>query len=209
MTRSANDFTVVALSLVITRPPFERRLAGLMIPTGAEAELRTLPSMTPAIVKSLIEKRPFMTVVDLNAFLLGQKLTPEQAAEFYRKAFVHVNLNTGTREEIVLIPGAGTRMAREFAEYRPWKNWAQFDKEIGKYVGQQETDRLKQYVFIPINLNTAGDEDLLTIPGAGPRMLREFKEYRPWKTKEQFDKEIGKYVGPQETARFWRYVVIQ
>jgi hypothetical protein len=26
----------------------------------------------------------------------------------------------------------------EFAEYRPWKTWAQFDKEIGKYVGQPE-----------------------------------------------------------------------
>jgi DNA uptake protein ComE-like DNA-binding protein len=109
----------------------------------------------------------------------------------------------------MLIPGAGTRMAREFAEYRPWKTWAQFDKEIGKYVGQQETDRLKQYVFIPLNLNTASDEDVLTIPGAGQRMVREFKEYRPWKTKEQFDKEIGKYVGPKETARLWRYVVIQ
>jgi hypothetical protein len=40
-------------------------------------------------------------------------------------------------------------------------------------------------------------------------MVREFKEYRPWKTKEQFDKEIGKYVGAKETARLWRYVVIQ
>ena len=46
------------------------------------------------------------------------------------------------------------------------------------------------------------------IPGAGPRMVREFKEYRPWKTKEQFEKEIGKYVGPKEVARLWRYVVI-
>ncbi|MEO8256485.1 MAG: hypothetical protein ABI868_03985 [Acidobacteriota bacterium] len=183
---------------------------GLIDPNiAAEGELGGLPGMTPAIVKSLLETRPFMSVVDLNTFLLGQKLTPEQAAEFYRKAFVHVNLNLGTREEIVLIPGAGTRMAREFVEYRPWKNWAQFDKEIGKYVGQAETDRLKQYVFIPINLNTASDEDLLTIPGSGPRMVREFKEYRPWKTKEQFDKEIGKYVGPKETARFWRYVTIQ
>jgi len=176
---------------------------------AAETELRTVAPLTPAIVKALIDKRPFMSVLELNAFLLDQKLTQEQAAEVYRKAFVHVNLNTGTREEIMLIPGAGTRMAREFAEYRPWKNWAQFDKEIGKYVGQQETDRLKQYVFIPINLNTASDEDLLTIPGAGQRMVREFKEYRPWKTKEQFDKEIGKYVGAKETARFWRYVVIQ
>ena len=165
--------------------------------------------MTPAIVKALIEKRPFMSVTDLNAFLLAQKLTAQQAEEFYRKAFVHVNLNTGTREEIVLIPGAGTRMAREFMEYRPWKTWAQFDKEIGKYVGQQETDRLKQYVFIPVNLNTASDDDILSIPGAGKRMVREFKEYRPWKTKAQFDKEIGKYVGPAEVARLWRYVVIE
>jgi DNA uptake protein ComE-like DNA-binding protein len=130
-------------------------------------------------------------------------------SELYRRAFIHVDLNTGTREEILLIPGAGTRMAREFAEYRPWKSWAQFDKEIGKYVGQAETDRLKQYVFIPVNLNTASDDDILSIPGAGPRMVREFKEYRPWKSKAQFDKEIGKYVGAKETARLWRYVVIQ
>jgi DNA uptake protein ComE-like DNA-binding protein len=183
---------------------------GLIDPNVAsEAELRTLPHMTPAIVTSLIEKRPFLSVLDLNTFLTSQKLTAEQAAEFYRRAFVHVNLNTGTREEILLIPGAGARMAREFAEYRPWVNWAQFDREISKYVGQAETDRLKQYVFIPINLNTASDADLLTVPGAGARMVREFKEYRPWKTKAQFDAEISKYVGAKETSRFWRYFVIQ
>ena len=183
---------------------------GLLDPNiAAEKELVALPHMTPAIVKAMIDKRPFASVIELNAFLLGQKLTAPQAEEFYRKAFVHVNLNTGTREEILLIPGAGTRMTREFMEYRPWKAWAQFDKEIGKYVGQQETDRLKQYVFIPVNLNTATDEDILSIPGAGTRMVREFKEYRPWKVKAQFDKEIGKYVGPKETERLWRYVVIQ
>jgi len=175
---------------------------------AAEKELLALPHMTAAIAKALVEKRPFASITELDAFLLAQKLTPQQAEEFYRKAFVHVNLNTGTRDEILLIPGAGARMAREFAEYRPWKTWAQFDKEIGKYVGAQETDRLKQYVFIPVNLNTATDEDILSIPGAGTRMVREFKEYRPWKTKAQFDKEIGKYVGEKETARLWRYVVI-
>ena len=177
--------------------------------TAAEKDLLGLPNMTPAIVKGLIEKRPFGSVVELNTFLTSQSLTPAQATEFYGKAFVHVNLNTGTPEEILLIPGAGKRMVREFAEYRPWKTWAQFDKEISKYVGQPETDRLKQYVFIPVNLNTATDEDILSIPGAGARMVREFKEYRPWKTKAQFDKEIGKYVDAKETTRLWRYVVIQ
>jgi DNA uptake protein ComE-like DNA-binding protein len=183
---------------------------GLLDPNVAtEKDLVGLPHMTPAIVKAMLAARPFMSVTELNAFLLAQKLTPEQATDFYRKAFVHVNLNTGTRDEILLIPGAGARMAREFAEYRPWKTWGQFDKEISKYVGQPETDRLKQYVFIPIDLNAAADDVILTIPGLGSRMLGEFKEYRPWKTKAQFDKEIGKYVGAKETARLWRYVVIQ
>jgi DNA uptake protein ComE-like DNA-binding protein len=177
--------------------------------TAVEKDLLTLPHMTPAIVKGLLEKRPFASVVELNAFLTSQSLTPAQVTELYGKTFIHVNLNTGTPEEILLIPGAGKRMAREFAEYRPWKKWGQFDKEISKYVGQPETDRLKQYVFIPVNLNTATDEDILSIPGAGKRMVHEFKEYRPWKTKAQFEKEIGKYVDAKEVARLWRYVVIQ
>ena len=122
---------------------------GLIDPNVAsEAELRALPHMTPAIVTRMIEKRPFLSVLDLNTFLLGQKLTPEQAVEFYRRAFVHVNLNTGTREEILLIPGAGARMLREFKEYRPWKTKAQFDTEISKYVGAKETARFWRYFVI-------------------------------------------------------------
>ena len=80
-----------------------------------EKELSTLPGMTPAVAKALLAKRPFMSAVELNTFLLGQGLTPEQAAAFYAKAFIHINLNTATPEEIMLVPNAGRRMAREFA----------------------------------------------------------------------------------------------
>ena len=173
-----------------------------------EKDLLAAPHMSPGIVKGIMDKRPFASIVDLNTFLLSQGLSQQQATEFYGKVFIHINLNTATREEIVLIPRAGNRMAREFAEYRPWRNFTQFDKEIGKYVGPEETARLAQYGFIPINLNGATDEDILSIPGVGPRMLREFKEYRPWKTIEQFRKEIGKYVGAKEVARLERYVAI-
>jgi DNA uptake protein ComE-like DNA-binding protein len=176
--------------------------------TVSEQELAKLPHMTPATVKAILAARPFQSIVDVNKLLLAQKLTQEQATAFYDKAFVHINLNTATAEEILLIPRAGKRMAHEFEEYRPWKTWPQFDKEIGKYVGAQETARLAQYGFIPINLNTATDADILTIPGVGKRMLHEFKEYRPWKTSGQFDKEIGKYVDEKEVQRLKRYVVI-
>lgn len=214
MSRYRSVFTgalfAAALALVAGSTTHGQVAAGLLdanlVP---EAELAALPGMTPAIAKAAVAARPFATIVDFNKFLVDQKLTKEQIDAFYLKAFVHVNLNTGTRDEILLIPGAGNRMVREFAEYRPWKTWGQFDKEISKYVGQPETDRLKKYVFIPVNLNTATDEDIISIPGAGRRMVREFKEYRPWKTKEQFEKEIGKYVDAKEVARLWRFVVIQ
>ena len=213
MSRSAlrSIVPLIALGLALNTSPAAAQVGkGLIdLNSAPETELAALPNVTPAIVKGLLEKRPFATIVEANTYLMSQSLTADQLTEIYRKAFVHVNLNTATGEEILLIPGAGKRMVREFAEYRPWKTWAQFDKEIGKYVGDAETNRLKQYVFIPVNLNTASDDDILSIPGAGKRMVREFKEYRPWKAKAQFDKEIGKYVGPAEVARLWRYVVIE
>jgi DNA uptake protein ComE-like DNA-binding protein len=177
--------------------------------TVAEADLAKMPGVTPAVAKAIVAARPFDSIVAFNAFLLGQKLTQEQANELYKSAFIHINLNTATGEEILLVPGAGKRMAREFAEYRPWKSYAQFEKEIGKYVDAKEVARLAQYTFIPVNINTATDEDVFSIPGAGKRMVREFKEYRPWKTQAQFEKEIGKYVDAKEVKRLWRYVTIQ
>jgi DNA uptake protein ComE-like DNA-binding protein len=173
-----------------------------------EATLATLPGMTPAIAKAFVAARPFPTIVEAHAFLQGQKLTPDQLSALYGKAFVHVNLNTAKAPEILLIPKIANRMTREFEEYRPWKTMAQFDREIGKYVGAAETNRLKQYVFIPLDLNAATDDQFKTIPSLPSNMLREFKEYRPWKTKTQFDREIGKYVGEKETARLWRFMVI-
>jgi len=60
-----------------------------------------------------------------------------------------------------------------------------------------------------ININTATDAEILAIPGMGPRMLREFKEYRPYTSIEQFRREIGKYVDKAEVARLEKYIVIK
>lgn len=174
---------------------------------ASEKDLLALPHMNATLVKSIVEQRPFMKMADLNA-LLAKSLGKEQLAELYGKMFVQINLNTASAEEILMIPGAGNRMAREFREYRPYKTIGQFRKEIGKYVDVKEVARLEQYVFVPVNLNSASDDDILSIPGAGKRMVREFKEYRPWTSMEQFRKEIGKYVDKKELARLEKYVTI-
>ena len=204
-------FVVFTLALLLAAPAAAqvgKSLGVVDANTIAEADLAKLPGMTPAIAKAVVAARPFDSIVAFNTFLLGQKLTQEQASEIYKHAFIHINLNTATGEEILLVPGAGKRMAREFAEYRPWKTYAQFDKEIGKYVDAKEVARLAQYTFIPLNLNTGTEAEFMTIPGVGKRMAHEFDEYRPWKAQAQFEKEIGKYVDAKEVKRLWRFVFI-
>ena len=69
--------------------------------TASEQDLAKMPHMTPAIAKALVGVRPFKSITELNTFLIGQGLTQEQAMEFYQKAFVHINRNTATRDEIL------------------------------------------------------------------------------------------------------------
>ena len=174
---------------------------------ASEKELAAMPHLNAALVKAIVDARPFPSITELDG-LLSKSLKREQITELYGRLFVHLNLNTATREQILLIPNTGPRMAHEFEEYRPYKALAQFHREIDKYVDDNELARLEQYVFVPINLNTASDADILTVPGLGNRMLHEFKEYRPYKAIEQFRREIGKYVDKKEVARLERYVTI-
>jgi DNA uptake protein ComE-like DNA-binding protein len=176
---------------------------------AGEKELATVPHLSAAIVKGIMEKRPFLSPTDLNTYLTSQGLTKEQLAQVYGKIFVHINLNTASKEEIMLIPGMGPRMLHEFEEYRPYPALARFHREIDKYVDDNELARLEQYVFVPINLNTASDADIQTIPGIGTKMLHEFKEYRPYPNIEKFRREIGKYVNAKEVARLERYVTLK
>ncbi len=212
MFRFVRAIAFLALTLAAAAPlagQVGSRTSVLDAGTATEAELAALPHMNAARARATVAARPFASVKALDALLGAQGLGAEQRKELYARLFVPINLNTATKDEILLIPGVGTRMLHEFEEYRPYQSLAVFHREIDKYVDDAELARLEQYVFVPINLNTATDADFMTIPGLGPRMLREFKEYRPYTSIEQFRKEIGKYVDAKEVARLARYVTIK
>ncbi len=60
-----------------------------------------------------------------------------------------------------------------------------------------------------LNLNTVTEDELLnTIPDFGNRMVREFFEYRPYISIQQFRKEIGKYVDEAQVAAYEQYVYV-
>ncbi|MBP9899005.1 MAG: hypothetical protein KBF28_11570 [Gemmatimonadales bacterium] len=210
MSFTLRRFAPLALLLLATTPVSAQvgKNLGALNPNLATAEqLATVPGMTPAIIEAVVAGRPYLTMTALDA-ALAKSFTAAQRKALYPKLFLEVNLNTATDAEFNLIPGMGPKMLKEFNEYRPYASLAVWRKEIGKYVDAAEVARFEQYVFVPVELNTATDEDILSIPGAGRRMVREFKEYRPWKNEAQFQKEIGKYVDAKEVARLWRYVTI-
>jgi DNA uptake protein ComE-like DNA-binding protein len=60
-----------------------------------------------------------------------------------------------------------------------------------------------------LNINTASANDFLTtIPGMGNKMVHEFEEYRPYRSIQQFRKEIGKYVNPEQVAEYEKYIFV-
>jgi len=60
-----------------------------------------------------------------------------------------------------------------------------------------------------LNLNTVTEDQLMsTIPNFSTRMVREFMEYRPYISIQQFRKEIGKYVSADQVATYEQYVYV-
>jgi len=182
---------------------------GLLNPNlASSAELGGVPGLPSAAVAEIEERRPFLRMDDLHA-LVTRHVSSDALEGVYRAMWVPIDLNDVKEEEILLIPGVGARMLHEFEEYRPYAGLAEFHREIGKYVDDAELARLAQYVYVRIDLNTASEEAILSIPGVGARMLHEFEEYRPYESMAQFRREIGKYVDDAELSRLERYVEIR
>ena len=170
---------------------------------ATESDLVAL-GLSADVVNKLLAARPFLSMSDFNAIL-----EVENTEELFKKIFVPLNLNTTEEIAFKMIPGVGDKMAHEFEEYRPYSSILQFKREIGKYVDQQEVARYLDYVFVPVELNTATENDIKALPGVGDKMTHEFIEYRPYLNLAQFRKEIGKYVDDKELSRLERFVYLK
>ena len=118
--------------------------------------------------------------------------------------------NSATKEQLVAVSGMTAAAADALIAGRPYQDMVAVDRALAKSV--TSADARKQVyakLWRPIDLNTAKGEEILLIPGVGPRMRHEFEEYRPYKNIEQFRREIGKYVDKAEVARLEQYVTIK
>ena len=126
----------------------ETASAAFLDPNAATREqLLALPGMDSAAAEALVRGRQYdnMTAVDRA---LASHLTEAERDSVYTRLWRPIDLNTASKEEILLIPGVGARMQHEFEEYRPYNSIERFRREIGKYVDSTEVARLERYVTI-------------------------------------------------------------
>lgn len=175
---------------------------------ASKDQLLEVSGLSEEQIDQIISGRPH-----LDGAVFARSLMEMVGSENYEAAasrlFLTMNLNTTDEDDFKLVPGVGDKMAHEFEEYRPYKSVGQFRREIGKYVDEEQVLKYEQFVFVPVNLNTAPESQIKMIPGVGDKMAHEFEEYRPYSSMEQFRREIGKYVDENEVARLERFVTLE
>jgi DNA uptake protein ComE-like DNA-binding protein len=114
-----------------------------------------------------------------------------------------------SREQLLAVPGMDSAAAEAVVARRPYATMTAVDSALAPHLTEAERDTVYTRLWKPIDLNTATEQEILLIPGVGPRMRREFEEYRPYTSMEQFRREMGKYVDDVEVARLERYVEIR
>jgi DNA uptake protein ComE-like DNA-binding protein len=134
---------------------------------------------------------------------------PAPAAPAPAAATGMLDPNSAPREQLLGVPGVTPALADALVAGRPFQDMTAVDKVLaGQNLTEQQRDSVYTRLWKPIDLNKASKEEILLIPGVGPRMQHEFEEYRPYRNIEQFRREIGKYVNEQEVARLEQYVSI-
>jgi DNA uptake protein ComE-like DNA-binding protein len=121
-----------------------------------------------------------------------------------------LNPNDADRQTLVAVEGLDSAAVSIILDGRPFDDMLALHEALSARMDSAALDDLYRRVFIPLDLNSASEEEILLIPGVGPRMAHEFEEYRPYDGgMAEFRREIGKYVDDDEVARLERYVTIR
>jgi DNA uptake protein ComE-like DNA-binding protein len=195
---------------------FEAYLLVPVDPNQSDTDtLQQLPWVTPEVADALIAGRPYDS---REAFLaaLGAQTSPElvsAAGTFLAPdagvtaTWVKYNLNTASTEQLQRIPGAGEQMTREFEEYRPYTNIAQFRGELGKYVSPEDVAAFERYLFVPVAPSQVDVDTLQQLPGVNADIAQTLAAEGPFATIESFLAALETTITPELAAFAKAYVV--
>jgi DNA uptake protein ComE-like DNA-binding protein len=111
---------------------------------------------------------------------------PADAGEMAEAAPQKLNLNTASREDFLSVPNAGEKMAKEFDEYRPYATIGQFRAAIGKYVDDEQVAAYEEFLFVPVDPDTADAATMMQIPGMTEAIAEAMVAGQPYGGAEAF-----------------------
>ena len=119
-----------------------------------------------------------------------------------------LDANSATAEQLAGTEGVSEELAAAIVAGQPYASVTDLDAKLKETLSEDEAKAVLVNVFVPINLNSASEEEIRLVPGMTDKMVHEFEEYRPYADMGVFDREIGKYVDEQEVGRFRQYVTL-
>jgi len=143
---SMSDFNAI-IEGENTEELFKKIFVPLNLNTTEEKDFKMIPGVGDKMAHEFEEYRPYTSILQFKREI-GKYVDQEEVARYLDYVFVPVELNTSSEDDIKALPGIGNKMTHEFLEYRPYKNLAQFRKEIGKYVDERELNRLERFVYL-------------------------------------------------------------
>ena len=124
------------------------------------------------------------------------------------EAGTRIDANSATAEQLAGADGLSPETAEAIVAGRPYATVVEFNAKLRETLSEEEAAAVLANVFVPVNLNSASEDEIKLIPGMTERMVHEFLEYRPYEDMAEFDREIGKYVDEAEVARLRSYVTL-
>ena len=121
-------FQVVIVALAAASPALAQVGKSVTIVdanVATEKELAAMPHLAAATVKAIVDARPFASISDLDA-RLSKSLSRPQLTELYGRLFVHLNLNTATREQILAHPEHRSADGARVRGVRPYRTSRSF-----------------------------------------------------------------------------------
>ena len=143
---SMSDFSAIVEG-ENTEELFKKIFVPLNLNTTEEKAFKMIPGVGDKMAHEFEEYRPYTSILQFKREI-GKYVDQKEVARYLEYVFVPVELNTSSENDIKALPGIGDKMTHEFLEYRPYKNLAQFRKEIGKYVDEKELNRLERFVYL-------------------------------------------------------------
>ncbi|HYP61419.1 MAG TPA: hypothetical protein VEQ36_13405, partial [Thermomicrobiales bacterium] len=198
------------------------------IPTGAAAwtkfnlnaasndQFLTIPGVGDKMLDEFNEYKPYSSILQFRKEI-GKYVDDSEVSAYEAYLFVPVDPNTADSDTLQQLAGVSGDAADQLLSAVPYADDAAFLTVLGSVVSVDFAALAPQYLastsattatWVKFNLNSASDDQFLTIPGVGDKMHREFNEYKPYTSIGQFRQEIGKYVDDAQVAARERYIFV-